>query len=114
MTWKKMTRYSGWSSSDPGATGAGPVRCWTDRRRKRAASVVSFLSGDCFEGNSAPAHFHEDVFGRRGPLERLGVVVIRRQVVLDRGDEVGHRSEHAATDRLVGELTEPPFDQIEP
>src|SRR5229473_1040408 len=31
MTWKKRTRYSGWSSSAPRATGAGPVRCWADR-----------------------------------------------------------------------------------
>jgi len=34
LTWvrddveKKRTRYSGWSSSAPRATGAGPVRCW--------------------------------------------------------------------------------------
>src|SRR5271165_369781 len=75
---------------------------------------VSLLSGDCFESNSASAYLLEDVFGRRGPLERFGVVVVRRQIFLDRGDEVGHRTEHAAPDRLVGELTEPPFDQIEP
>ena len=38
----------------------------------------------------------------------------RRQVILDRGGQVGHRFEYAAADGLVIELPEPSFDHVQP
>ena len=44
----------------------------------------------------------------------FGVVVVGVDVFLDRGDELGHRAEHAAPQRFVGQFPEPAFDQVEP
>jgi hypothetical protein len=48
------------------------------------------------------------------PDEGLGVVVPVLGPVIDRGDELVEGAEAAAADPLVGDLLEPPFDQVQP
>ena len=62
----------------------------------------------------AAAYFFQDGDGGGGPFEGLRVAVVRGEVVLDRGDEVGYGVEAAATQRFVGQFTKPAFDQVQP
>ena len=71
--------------------------------------IFHFLEGDPSAGDLG-----EDLFSGRGPDEWFWVVVVGFQVVLNRGDELIHAVKHAAADGLVGEVSEPPFDHIEP
>ena len=49
-----------------------------------------------------------------GPREWLGVGVARVDPVGDRGLEIGHAGERAASDALPGDLGEQPLDEVEP
>jgi hypothetical protein len=49
----------------------------------------SWWLGDGFEGDASAADFLEDLLGAGGPDERGGVGVARREVGVDRGDQLG-------------------------
>jgi hypothetical protein len=49
-----------------------------------------------------------------GPDERLGTCVPSRQEILNRGGEISDAEEGIATDALVGQLSKPTLDQVEP
>ena len=51
-----------------------------------------------------PADFLEDVLGRGGPNEWLGVVVVGGEIRLDGGDQIRHRLEHPPAKRFAGEF----------
>ncbi len=61
------------------------------------------------ECDASAGDFGEDVVGGCGPDERLGVVVVGGEVVLDFGDEVGHGVENPAAQCFVGQLPKPAF-----
>lgn len=44
----------------------------------------------------------------------VGVLVVCVEVLLDRGDEVGHAVEDAAADGFVGEFSEPALYEVQP
>ncbi len=62
------------------------------------------------ECDTSSSYLLENRVSARCPHEWFGVVVVGSEVVLDRGDELGHACEHAATDGFVGEISEPPLD----
>jgi hypothetical protein len=66
------------------------------------------------EGGPSAAYLGEHLVGGCGPDKRLGVLVVSREVSIDRVDQVGYRSEHAATDGFVGELAEEDLDEVQP
>jgi len=74
------------------------------------------LTFHLFEGDSSAGDFGEDLLGGGGPHERLRVVVVDPQVVLDIGDEFVDAVEHAASGGFIGQvpLAKPPFHQVEP
>jgi hypothetical protein len=53
-------------------------------------------------------------FYRRGPDERLGNLVPRREECIDGRLQVLHASEHAPPDRLLIQVAEPTLDQVQP
>lgn len=61
-----------------------------------------------------PRELGEYRLGRRGPLERLWMLVVVIDERVDLALEVGHRLERTAADRLVGDQGEPALDLIEP
>ena len=69
---------------------------------------------DGFERIEGAAFFVEDDVGGFGPDEGLGVGVVRTEVVLDGGLQVGDAGEGAAPDALPRDLGEEALDQIEP
>jgi len=66
------------------------------------------------EGDPSAGDLGEDLLGGGGPDEWFWVVVVGFQVVLDGGDEVVYAVEYASADGFVGQVPEPPFDQVEP
>ena len=82
-----------------------------------AATVTSGVSRhlvDRLKRDAPAGDLGEDVLAGGGPYEWFGVVVVRGEVVLDLGDEVGYGVEHAAAQRLVGQFPKPALDQVEP
>ena len=69
---------------------------------------------DCFEGDPAALDLLDDLVGGGGPDEGFGVVVVGVDELLYRVDEFLDRGEAAAADRLVGDLAEPAFDEVQP
>ena len=55
-----------------------------------------------------------DVIGRFCPDERVGVLVVVLDVLLDRGFKFGDTAEAASTDALVGNIGKPAFDEVKP
>src|SRR5450756_634933 len=68
------------------------------------------LAGAC----QSTSDLLEDGLGGGGADQRFGLVVGDAQVVLNAGDQVGDAGEAAASDVLVGELPEEPFDEVQP
>lgn len=56
----------------------------------------------------------QDVAGALGPDERLGVVVVMSDVFVDGSHEFWHAGEHATAQAVLGDVSEEPFDHIEP
>ena len=52
--------------------------------------------------------------GRFCPDERVGVLVVVLDVLLDRGFKFGDTAEAASTDALVGNIGKPAFDEVKP
>jgi len=72
--------------------------------------LVNYL----FEFGACASDFGEDGFGGGGPDIGLGIGVVGVEVCLDAGDQVGNTGEDTAAQVLVGEITKPAFDLVEP
>jgi hypothetical protein len=70
------------------------------------------LADYLLERDPSTSDLLEDGLGGGGPDQRFGLVVGDAQVVLNAGDQVGDAGEAAASDVLVGELPEEPFDEV--
>jgi len=69
---------------------------------------------DLFQRLTAAREFLCDGFYRRGPDERLRVLVPRRGECVDRRLQFVHATEHTSSDRLLIQVAEPTFNQIQP
>ena len=56
----------------------------------------------------------QDVFGRGGPDEGPGVVIMAVDVVANRDDELFQIPENAAADTVLGQVAEETLDHVQP
>lgn len=88
----------------------------TTGSRERAEAAPAAVS-DLDEpkvADTGPADVGQDGFFGGGPDEGSGAFVVHVHVFLDRGNQVGHAVKDAPAQRLVGQLSKPPFDQVQP
>ena len=70
---------------------------------------MNFLQRD-----SSAGYLGQDLIGGGSPHEGRAFGVVRVEVSLDLGDQVGDGMEHPAAQSLVGQFSEPPLDQVQP
>jgi hypothetical protein len=64
--------------------------------------------------SSPSGDFLEDGGGSGGPDEWLGFGIVLLQIGFDGGDQFVHAAEDAASNGVVGDQAEKPFDEIDP
>ena len=69
---------------------------------------------ELFEGDASACHLGQDLLRGGGPDEGGAFGVVRVEVFLDLGDEVGDGEEHSTAQGFIGEFPEKPLDQIQP
>jgi len=68
----------------------------------------------CNSGSFTTTDFFQDFIGALGPDERLGILIVEANAVLDGGDEFSHAFKDTSSSAFAGNLAKPAFHQIEP
>ena len=69
---------------------------------------------DLLRAQSEASHFLEDCVGSLGPLERLADLVVRVDVLDDRGAELRNAGVGATLERLFGQQAKEALHEIQP
>src|SRR5208283_1407719 len=72
------------------------------------------LTINCRQSLARSLDFGEDLFPFGSPLITLRLLVAKRQVLLDGGDELAHAGETSVSDRLLRDVREKTLDQVQP
>src|SRR4051794_10811920 len=119
--WRTLLRPSGYllvalTPTNPGVSNRATViaAARTAGLSWQQEFLVVRLSFDLVEGGAAALDLGDDVFGRRFPDERLGVGVPVLGPDRDGLGEICDAGETSPPQPLVGQLLEPPLDQVQP